>query len=60
MSLAINLWLPASGEPLPVLSRMALLASVYVGLILLFGLEPEDRSILARMRKRASRKLPHL
>ncbi|MBI4787796.1 MAG: oligosaccharide flippase family protein [Chloroflexi bacterium] len=50
-------WLPVSDGNLQALALIPLLACAYVGAILLFGLEPEDRAILARVRKRATRKL---
>jgi hypothetical protein len=41
----------------PALSAIALLV-VYMGTILLLGLAPEDRAVLARMRKRMGNRLP--
>ena len=52
-------WLPVSSGNIQVLALIALLLCTYVGAVLLFGLEPEDRAILARVKKRASRRLPH-
>ena len=52
-------WLPVMIGNLQVVLQIVLLVSVYIGAILVFGLEPEDRAILARVKKRASRKMSH-
>ncbi len=52
-------WLPLMGENVQVILRIALLVSVYVGALLLFGLDAQDRVILSRIRRRASRRFSH-
>lgn len=53
----IGLLLPNSPGPADVLLRMALLVTMYVGLIIAEGLDPEDQAILSRIKRRATRKM---
>jgi O-antigen/teichoic acid export membrane protein len=53
-------WLSLMGENVQIILRIALLVSVYVGALLLLGLDPEDRAILSRVKKRANRRFSHV
>jgi O-antigen/teichoic acid export membrane protein len=57
ITLALGAVLPGLGA-LGVLLRIAVLFAVYVGAILLLGLAPEDRAVLARLRKRLRPRMP--
>lgn len=59
VTLMAGQWLPLMAENVQVIVRIALLVSVYVGGLLLFGLDPEDRVVLSRIRRRASRRISH-
>jgi O-antigen/teichoic acid export membrane protein len=55
-TLLVSTWLGLAAKGIEVVFQMALLAIVYVALILLLGLDAEDRAILARLKRRATRK----
>ncbi len=58
-TLITGLWAPVAGESVQVLLRIALLVTIYVGALLLLGLDPEDQAVLSRIKRRASRRLSH-
>lgn len=51
---AVGEWLPPLGVGLNVLLQGALLASIYGSTLLMFGLDPEERMLFSRFRRRAT------
>ncbi len=52
-------WLPPMDPGLQIILRMALLVGTYAGVLLLLGLDAEDRAILKRVRRRAGKRFSH-
>ena len=57
VTLVAGNWVLVSNENIQVIFQMTLLASIYAGVLLLFGFEPEERAILSRMKRRVTRRL---
>lgn len=60
IALAAGRWLPDSAMYLQVMVQMALLASIYAGAVLVFGLDPEDRAVLSQFKRRATRRFSQI
>jgi O-antigen/teichoic acid export membrane protein len=56
-TIPVSRFLPATVSPIYAAINVAILLGVYTGVILLVGLSPEERAIVARVRRRASAKL---
>jgi O-antigen/teichoic acid export membrane protein len=59
VTLAARNLFPASGNFIQVAALMAILVFLYASGVILFGIEPDDRVVLGRIRRRASRRLSH-
>ena len=59
-TIVVSHWLNVDTKGLAVVFPMALLSILYVSLVVILGLDETDRTILARVKRRATRKLSQL